>query len=312
MRKKLITSLKVMKVIITILMLILAVGIGSSIKNDENEPIFETLGNLGGEPIWIYDSYLYIKHIETAQLNQGGVLDIIAAEYDMDNYEDPSKVYGIDGSNGDTLWSYGLGDGVRSMAIGDINNDGVMDAVAGASKGSSTPDGKVHAIDGSTGSEIWTFTPGSSGDTNGDVAIGDFDGDEYPDVAVACWDDYVYAINGSNGDELWSTEIGSIFIHAVDTGDVNGDGIDDVAYGHSYLAGWDNYFGVLDGTDGSTIWSQTVDYPIVEGGVMITSTSSPSSTSSSSSSSSSGSWIVAPHLSTLSTTVVESSSFVVS
>ncbi|UCF49451.1 MAG: PQQ-binding-like beta-propeller repeat protein [Thermoplasmatales archaeon] len=269
MRKKLIKCLKAMKVTITIFMLILAVSIGSSIKNEETEPIYETLGNLGGEPIWIYDSYLYIKHIETAQLNGGGALDIIAAEYDMDNYDDPSNVYGIDGSNGDTLWSYGVGDGIRSMAIGDINNDGVMDAVAGASKGSSTPDGKVHAIDGGTGSEIWTFTPGSSGDTNGDVAIGDFDGDEYPDVAVACWDDYVYAINGSNGDELWSTEIGSIFIHAVDTGDVNGDGIDDVAYGHSYLAGWDNYFGVLDGTDGSTIWSQTVDYPIVEGGVMI-------------------------------------------
>ncbi|KYK22450.1 hypothetical protein AYK21_03880 [Thermoplasmatales archaeon SG8-52-2] len=258
-----------LKSIIIFLILILSVTIVSSIKNIENSPTDEPIGNLGAEPIWIYDSYLYIKHVETAQLNGEGPLDVIAAEYDSDSYDDPSKVYGIDGSDGDMIWDYVLNDGARSMTVGDINNDGVIDAVIGASKGSTTPDGRVHAIDGSNGDLIWTFTPGSNGDTNGDVAIGDFDGDEYPDVAVACWDDYVYAINGSNGNELWSTEIGSIFLHAVDTGDVNGDGIDDVAYGHSYLAGWDNYFGVLDGTDGSVIWSKTVDYPIVEGGVLI-------------------------------------------
>jgi outer membrane protein assembly factor BamB len=257
------------KVILTTILLILTVSIATSLKNEDYSPLNKSLGGLGCEPIWIYDSDLYIKHVETAQLNGDGPLDIIAAEYDSDNYDDPSKVYGIDGSDGDMIWDYDLNDGARSMTVGDINNDGVIDAVVGASKGSSTPDGKVHAIDGSDGGLIWTFTPGSTGNTNGDVAIGDFDGDEYPDVAVACWDDYVYAINGSNGNELWSTEIGSIFVFAVDTGDVNGDGIDDVAYGHSYLAGWDNYFGVLDGTDGSVIWSKTVDYPIVEGGVMI-------------------------------------------
>ena len=269
MRKKFILKIKGLEVFSITIMLILAVGIVSSVKNEEKIPLNETSRGLGGEPIWIYDSYLYIKHVETAQLNGDGVLDVIAAEYDMDGYDDPSKVYGIDGSDGDMLWSYSLDDGVRSMTIGDINNDGVMDAVAGASKGSSTPDGKVHAIDGSDGSSIWTFTPGSSGDTCGDVAVGDFDGDEYPDVALACWDDYVYAINGSNGEELWSSEIGSIFLHAVDTGDVNGDGIDDVAYGHAYLSGYDNYLGVLDGNDGSVIWSLTVDDPIVEGGVLI-------------------------------------------
>jgi outer membrane protein assembly factor BamB len=255
--------------IIVVILLISGIISVTSIKNEEKNPLYEPIGGLGGEPIWIYDSDLYIKHVETVQINNEGVLDVIAAEYDSDSYDDPSKVYGIDGSDGGILWDYNLNDGARSMTVGDINNDGVIDAVIGASKGSSTPDGKVHAIDGSTGSEIWTFTPGSSGDTNGDVAIGDFDGDEYPDVTVACWDDYVYAINGSNGDELWSTEIGSIFLHAVDTGDVNGDNIDDVAYGHSYLSGYDNYLGVLDGTDGSVIWNKTVNYPIVEGGVLV-------------------------------------------
>jgi len=214
-----------------------------------------------GELLWTYDTDLYVRHVETADLNGDGIADAIACEYDSNLYDEPSKVYAINGVDGSTLWTYMLNDGVRSMTIGDINNDGVMDVIAGASMGSSTPDGKLHAIDGTDGSEIWVYTPSQSGGyTIGDVAIGNFDGDEYPDVAVACWDDYVYAVSGADGTELWNAHIGSIFVNAVDTGDVNGDGIDDVAFAHSYLLGYDNYLGVLDGTDGSVIWESTVDY----------------------------------------------------
>ncbi|HHH79753.1 MAG TPA: PKD domain-containing protein, partial [Thermoplasmatales archaeon] len=249
---------KMAAVLLVAFVMMPATTILSDISSGENGGSFGE----SGEIIWVYDTDLYVKHVETTDLNGDGIKDVIAGEYYSDGYDTPSKVYGIDGADGSTLWSYQLDDGVRSMTLGDINNDGVMDVIAGASKGTSTPDGKVHAIDGTDGSVIWVFTPGSSGDTNGDVAVGDFDGDEYPDVAVACWDDYVYAINGSNGEELWSTHIGSIFVNAVDTGDVNGDGIDDVAFAHSYLTGYDNYQGVLDGTDGSFIWSQTVDYEV--------------------------------------------------
>jgi outer membrane protein assembly factor BamB len=216
---------------------------------------------LTGDPIWIYDSGLYIKHIETALLNDDMTPDVIASEYDNQGYDDPSKVYAIDGSDGSTLWIYNLLDGARSMTIGDINNDGVMDAVVGAGHGSNTPDGRVHAVDGKTGAAIWTYT---TNDTNGDLAIGDLNGDEYPDVAVACWDDYVHAIDGSDGSQLWRTYVGSIFLNAVGTGDVNGDEIDDVGYCNEYLAGYDNEFGVLDGIDGHRIWSLVEPYITVD------------------------------------------------
>jgi len=249
-------------VILITVLLLLPTSLGISINNDQTEELTEKLDDISAEAIWIYDSELAIKHVETADLNGDNIEDVIAAEYDNTYYYNPSNVYGIDGTDGDTLWTYTLDDGIRSMTIGDINNDGVMDVVAGASKGSTTPDGRVHAIDGSDGSSIWIFTPGSTGDTNGDVAVGDFNGDDYPDVAVACWDDYVYAIDGETGSQIWSKLIGSIFVTAVDTGDVNGDGIDDVAFSNSYLSGYDNYQGVLDGTDGSEIWFQTVDFTV--------------------------------------------------
>lgn len=216
---------------------------------------------LAAEPIWIYDSDLYVKHVEVADLNGDNIPDVIAGESDMTYYGEPSRVIAIDGQTGDTLWTYLLDDGVRSMTIGDLNNDGVMDVVAGASYHSTnTPDGRIHAIDGTDGSQLWTFYTGA---TNQDVAIGNFNGDVYPDVAVACFDDYVYAVNGETGAQLWKKLIGSMWVNAVATGDVNGDDTDDVAFAHEYLTNYDNYFGVLDGTDGAFIWDSTVTYAVL-------------------------------------------------
>ncbi len=209
---------------------------------------------LTGAPLWIYDSDFNINHVETAHLNGDTILDVIGAEYSNNHFAEPSKIYGIDGSSGATLWTYSLLDGVRSMTIGDLNNDGVVDVIAGAASGTD-PDGMVHAINGATGLVLWTYPVGA---TNQDVAIGNLNGDAFADVAVGSFDDFVHAIDGQTGALLWSREIGSLWVNAVACGDVNGDTIDDVAYAHEYLAGFDNFFGVLDGTDGTTIWDMTV------------------------------------------------------
>ena len=58
---------------------------------------------LSGDPIWIFDPDLYVKHVETADLNDDNIADIIAAEYDMTYYGNLSRVYAIDGPTGDTL-----------------------------------------------------------------------------------------------------------------------------------------------------------------------------------------------------------------
>jgi outer membrane protein assembly factor BamB len=214
------------------------------------------------EPIWIFDPGLDVRHVETADLNGDSIKDVIAAEYSSDYYGEISMVWGIDGSSGDTLWFYQVNDGIRSMTIGDLNNDGVMDVVAGAAHHSSnTPDGRVHAINGVNGSQLWTYYTGS---TNNAVTVGNLNGDQYPDVAVGCFDDYIYAIDGQTGGNLWSKLIGSLWLNAVDAEDVNDDGIDDIGYAHEYLVNYDNYLGVLDGTNGSEIWGDTVGYVVMD------------------------------------------------
>ncbi|MBD3258064.1 PQQ-binding-like beta-propeller repeat protein [candidate division GN15 bacterium] len=210
----------------------------------------------GGDDIWSFDAVLTIEHLDTADLNGDNVPDVIVGEYNSQYYGEISRVYGIDGTDGGMLWVYVLNDGVRAMTTGDINNDGVPDAIAGASYNTSgTADGKVHAIDGTNGQKLWDYPINAS---ILDVAIGDLNGDQYMDVAVGSLEDFVYAIDGQDGSMLWTEEIGSLWINAVATGDVNGDMIDDVAFAHEYLSGFSNHVGVLDGTDGSVIWDSVV------------------------------------------------------
>ncbi|UCD16679.1 MAG: PQQ-binding-like beta-propeller repeat protein [Candidatus Zixiibacteriota bacterium] len=214
------------------------------------------------EALWIYDTDLQVKHVETADLNDDGTEDVIAGEFDATYYGDPSRVFALDGKSGDTIWTYQLQDGVRGMTVGDINNDNVVDVIAGASYHSTnTPDGYVHAINGVDGSQIWRFYVGTS--TN-DVTIGNFNGDVYMDVAIGSFDDYIYAVNGETGTELWRHYVGSLWVNAVDAGDVNGDNIDDVGFAHEYLAGYDNYCGVLNGSTGNPIWDSVVAYVVMD------------------------------------------------
>lgn len=210
------------------------------------------------ETIWIFDSDLDVKHVATADLNGDGTEDVIAAEYSNTYYGDISYVYAIDGETSDPIWSYQCDDGLRSMTVGDLTNDGVIDVIAGASYNTSdVADGRVHAINGTDGSQLWTYFVGS---TVSALAVGWFDGDEFLDVAAGDFDGFVYAISGRNGAQIWSREIGSLWINNLDAGDVDNDGLDDVAYAHEYLTGFSNYAGVLDGVDGGDIWQQEVPY----------------------------------------------------
>ncbi|MBD3217670.1 MAG: PQQ-binding-like beta-propeller repeat protein [candidate division Zixibacteria bacterium] len=209
-------------------------------------------------PLWTTGSDRPMANIAVADLNGDNTPDIIGGEYQSDSYSDSSKVYALDGMTGDTLWTFWFQDGVKSLISGDINLDGVPDIIGGGAYGTDIQvDGRVRAIDGVTGTEIWNFGTGASVN---DLAIGDFNNSGNLDVACCGFDDYVYAIDGSTGDYIWRKYLGSIFVNAVAVGDVNEDGIDDVGYTHEYLTGYDNYLGVVDGVDGSEIWEETVPY----------------------------------------------------
>ncbi len=91
---------------------------------------------------------------------------------------------------GYTLWTYtDPTDYILRVAVGDLNDDGVDDALAG---GRAT---NVYAIDGGTGATMWTYP--SPSDKIDQVAVGDFNGDGVDDALAGSWDTTVYAIAGA-------------------------------------------------------------------------------------------------------------------
>jgi hypothetical protein len=83
-------------------------------------------------------------------------------------------------ANGLLLWRYSAESTIKDMAIGDLNNDGVDDVVVG------DWDGIVYTINGSDGTQLWSFPILHEGFVPfiDRVAIGDLNGDGSNDVIV--------------------------------------------------------------------------------------------------------------------------------
>jgi hypothetical protein len=228
-------------------------------------------------------------------VNGDGYDDAVVGAWEVyDKFLDEGMVFVFHGSAtglsaGAAQWAYGseqagalLG---RSVAgAGDVNGDGFADLLAGAISWDDDQADEGGAFlwlgssDGLAPDPVWVGTSNQSGTQYGlEVqSAGDVNGDGYDDVLVGAPqfadgetdEGRVYLHLGSPsgvapvmGSIADSDQSGSEFGRAVATGDVNGDGYDDLAVGaYAYDAGQNGegviivFMGTADGTSGTNLW----------------------------------------------------------
>jgi outer membrane protein assembly factor BamB len=186
-------------------------------------------------------------------LNGDKKLDVVVAS-------DDRNVYAIDGSTGLPLWtphSCGPGDytmhGSPSIAQLDSGTYGILVG---------TGDGRLLALSGDDGSEIWSFVTTSGQEIDGTPGAADVTGDGIPDACFGSNDNFVYMVNGADGKLIWSYDVGA-GPNNVDSSpvmvDISGDGIPDPVIGCSTSAGTGELIaldGAGKGPDGQTLWVQ--------------------------------------------------------
>jgi VCBS repeat protein/putative pyrroloquinoline-quinone binding quinoprotein len=174
-----------------------------------------------------------------------------------------SQIVVVHGGDGQVLWDDiankkrdKLGE---SITFGDFNGDGFKDLFVHSNKGN-----RSIALNGSTGESLWR----RSGQSRQFFATTpDLDGDGIADIFLGS--DYRYTVlSGVSGQTIWNTyntQLEDAEQWALQSSDVNLDGIDDLWVIHSSKGSGQNLglgsIEVVDGASGLSLWSATGTKP---------------------------------------------------
>ncbi len=159
-------------------------------------------------------------------VNGDGKQDALAGVWD-------GRVYCRSGVGGAHIWSYYVGDYImRVVPIADIDDDGIQDVLVGSWANA------IICLSGVDGSLICRYTVGTlnGGDVWSVDAMGDVNGDGYPEALGGSFDYNVYCVDLRQCDTLWTYYTGNRLYTVRGLPDVNGDNTPDALAGTQMLS----------------------------------------------------------------------------
>ena len=192
---------------------------------NDGDGTFSRVENIGGKE----DATLSIA---LGDVNNDGLLDVVAGSSSSPSIY-RNKVYL---NKGDYTFSDIIGlegmTSTESIALGDIDNDGDLDIIAG----NYNQKNKLY-INNGDGTFSEGIDIGIDADKTASIALGDINNDGYLDVVVANYQgiNKLYINDGDGTFEL-KTEFGSVedYSNSIALGDVNNDGLLDIVIGDGY------------------------------------------------------------------------------
>ena len=206
--------------------------------------------------------------VDIGDINGDGVPDVASGLYYSD---DEPTLWCLCGASGTTLWTSDQYNGIYQdeglVGVPDMNGDGYGDILMATPGGYDPPGRCLILVSGIDGSLIWLWSayeniPAGAGwgysccfmeDQTGDSLpefIGGFGSTGGPNTSAAA------CINGASGDTLWTRTTADAVEDVLAVPDVTGDGVQEIYLGIGGSSHTDYTLELVDGSDGSLIWSR--------------------------------------------------------
>mgnify|MGYP000020537131 FL=1 len=212
------------------------------------------LDGLTGNSIWeFYTPGSKYSVIGIEDSNGDGIPDVVGGGSNLG--ETQGIVYGINGDNGNELWSFNVsGSTVWALEQTDhLNWNGVKEIIAGDFSGN------YYCLDPADGSEIWNGNIGNAIILRF-IKLDDVNNDNFPDLYFThSGFNNALVVDGHSGDQIWNQPVADQPWNAARIEDISGDGINDLLVGTLYNS---NYGYFLNGVDGSVLGSVNVGTPV--------------------------------------------------